>query len=692
MRRRTNPGKFSSRIRRQWLLGSIASVLTALFGLLLFHFPLGDGVTRVSYDLPFVLRSDILADDVALVYLDEASHNELKQPLTAPWDRSLHAQLVERLTADGARAIVFDILFTHPSTNAAADAQFARAIQQSGRVILGGNFNQRETMPGLPARWEELPYEPFRTAAAGWGNVNFLADPDYGVRECFPNLENLSGQTNIACLPWAVARFVGAPEAKSHSPSAPARWLNYYGPPGTLPSVSYFQALPADGVAPGFFKNKVVFIGAQLSADFSGKGKDELRTPYSYWRKGFAPGVEIHATAALNLMHHNWLTRVPWLLECALILLTAALAGFGLMRLHPLAATSIALVAGLLIAIVAHALVWHKFIWFAWLIPTLEIGTALFCSIIFNSLRLYVEQRLVEESLAARLSPALVKRVLQEPGLRRPGGVKQEVSFLFSDIANFSRVTESMHPDDLVNLLNRYFDAALGCIHQTDGTVMDLVGDAIFAIWNTPIEQPDHRERACRAAMLLREQLVDFGATRDSLPLRTRVGLHTGIVCVGNIGSATRFDFAAIGENTNLASRLEGLNKLVGTEVLATRDIQRSAEDSLVWRLVGHFKFKGIGRVVEVHELVGPPASAERSRVWREKFADALRDFRARQFDSAAEKFQSVIDLRRPAGQDADKHPAAADGPSAFYLEKIEELRAHPPAYEWIGEVELREK
>jgi len=221
---------------------------------------------------------------------------------------------------------------------------------------------------------------------------------------------------------------------------------------------------------------------------------------------------------------------------------------------------------------------------------------------------------------------------------------------------------------------------------------MDLVGDAIFAIWNTPIEQPDHRERACRAAILLREQLVDFGATRDSLPLRTRVGLHTGMVCVGNIGSATRFDFAAIGENTNLASRLEGLNKLVGTEVLATRDIQRAAEDSLVWRLVGHFKFKGIGRVVEVHELVGTVESAECSRVWREKFADALHDFRARQFDSAAEKFRAVIDLRRPAGQEPGQNPTAADGPSAFYLEKIEELRAHPPAYEWIGEVELKEK
>ena len=686
-----NPRKFTSRIRRQWLKGSLAAVLTALFGLVLLLFPLGGGLTRLSYDLPFTLRSDILANDVALVYLDEVSHDELKQPLTAPWDRSLHARLVERLTADGAKAIVFDILFTDPSTNAAADAQFERAIRQSGRVIVGGNYNRRETTPGVTARWEELPYEPFRTAAAGWGNVNFWPDPDYGVRQCFPNLEDLSGQTNIAWLPWAVARFVGAPATRSYS-SAPTRWLNYYGPPGTLPSVSYFLALLADGAPPGFFKNKVVFVGAQLSADFSGKGKDELRTPYSYWRKGFAPGVEIHATAALNLIHNNWLTRVPLPLELALVLFTAAPAGFGLMRFHPIWATTIAGAAGLIIAVGVHALVWYQFVWCAWMIPVLEVATGLFCSIVFNSLQLYVEKRLVEQSLAARLSPALVKRVLQEPGLRRPGGVKQEVSILFSDIANFSRVTESMHPDDLVNLLNRYFEAALKCIHETDGTVMDLVGDAIFAIWNAPIAQPDHRERACRAAMLLRQQLVNFGATQHSLPLRTRVGLHSGIVCVGNIGSATRFDFAAIGENTNLASRLEGLNKLVGTEVLATRDIQRAAEDSLVWRLVGHFKFKGFGRVVEVHELIGPPESAERSRPWREKFADALHQFRQRQFDSAAEKFRAAIVLRHSIGPEAGHSPTADDGPSAFYLEKIDELRAHPPPYEWIGEVELREK
>jgi adenylate cyclase len=227
---------------------------------------------------------------------------------------------------------------------------------------------------------------------------------------------------------------------------------------------------------------------------------------------------------------------------------------------RPLPATAAALGGMLLIAIAAHAAAWYEHVWFAWVVLLLQLALGLFCSVVYNSLRLYIEKRLLEQSLAAHLSPAVVKRVLKDPSLRRQGGVKQEVSLLFSDIASFSRVSEILHPDDLLDLLNRYFEAALKCIHETDGTVMDLVGDAIFAVWNAPIEQPDHRERACRAAMMLRDQLVEFNASQRTFPLRTRVGLHTGIVCIGNIGSAQRFDYAAVGESTNLASRLEGLN------------------------------------------------------------------------------------------------------------------------------------
>ena len=153
---------------RFWLSGGVASALTALMGALLLRFPIGGSVTRLSFDLPFALRSDLAVTNVAIVYLDEASHRDLNQPMTAPWDRSLHAKLIEQLTAQGAKAIVFDILFTDPSPNPAADDELASAIKKSGRVILAGNYQQPDTTQGAKGRWEELPYEPFRNAAAGW--------------------------------------------------------------------------------------------------------------------------------------------------------------------------------------------------------------------------------------------------------------------------------------------------------------------------------------------------------------------------------------------------------------------------------------------------------------------------------------------------------------------------------------------
>jgi sigma-B regulation protein RsbU (phosphoserine phosphatase) len=383
--------------RRFWLSGGIAATLTALVGLVLFLFPIGGGITRSSFDLPFALRGDLSVTNVAIIYLDEASHMELHQPTTAPWDRSLHAKLVEQLTAQGAKAIVFDILFTDPSASPAADDAFARAIKKSGRVILAGNYQNRETMPGAMGRWEELPYEPFRNAAAGWGNVNLPVDPDYGIRRFFPTLYNISGQNTVWWMPVAAARMAGTPNSMLYPDGFESRWLNYYGPPGTVPGISYFVALMPDGPPPGFFKDKIVFVGAQMSADFSGKGKDEFLTPYAYWGKGFAPGVEIQATAALNLLRRDWLNRLPFSLELVLILAVAGLAGFGLMRFQPLTVTLSAIGAMALIMLVAHLAAWYGLIWFAWIIPVVEVGVAMLCSIVINSVKLYVEKRLREQ-------------------------------------------------------------------------------------------------------------------------------------------------------------------------------------------------------------------------------------------------------------------------------------------------------
>ena len=209
---------------------------------------------------------------------------------------------------------------------------------------------------------------------------------------------------------------------------------------------------------------------------------------------------------------------------------------------------------------------------------------------------------------------------------------------------------------------------------------MTLIGDAIFAIWNAPQDQPDHQARACQAALLLQQALIQFESSSLSLPLKTAVGLHTGNVCVGNIGSSKRFIYTAIGENVNMAARLEGLNRKLGTNILATRDLQKLVGDRVTSRVLGHFRFKGFDQVVEVHEIISLHQAEATSQPWRQSFSAALNRFQRKSFEEAQAEFQRTLVL----------HPS--DGPSLFYLERIRQLQITPPASDWVGEIDLREK
>ena len=185
--------------------------------------------------------------------------------------------------------------------------------------------------------------------------------------------------------------------------------------------------------------------------------------------------------------------------------------------------------------------------------------------------------------------------------------------------------------------------------------------------------QADHQQRAFRTARLLQERIADFRAEPAGVAIRTRIGIHTGPADVGNFGSATRFDYTAIGENINLASRLEGLNKYLGTTVLASREAQTAIEGQMLTRFVGRFRLKGFAKPVEVYELGGKAPVSE-------PFTEALKRFAQRDFQGAEDWFCKVLKL----GPD--------DGPSRFYLARIGELRQRPLPEGWAGEIELTEK
>jgi adenylate cyclase len=642
-------------------------------------FPPATKLLRLSYDLPFLKRPIVRPTEVALIYMDDVSHRELGQPYDGPWDRGWHAQLVERMTADHARAVVFDILFTdHNTDHPEGDERFAKAIKENGKVVLGAQYTY--TSDGSPTLIRAI--DPFYdTAASASGFVEVLADDDFMVRRHLhapPEKE----ADSYSSYKWEAAALIGAPITANPENRFPERWVNYYGPPRTITTVSFLSAVTTNTSASeflptGFFSNKVVFVGSGLTTEFSGVRKDEYKTPYT--RGTFAPAMESQATQFLNLIRQDWLTHLSASAEMLLVVLAGIVFGAGLTFFRPVIASTLAVTAALLITVFAHFLFWRYRIWFDWvLIVAVQIPIALLWSIIFNSVQLYVQNKLFEKSLEMYLSPKLVKKFAANKDLLKPGAKKETLTILFSDIASFTSIAEGMDSDELARHMNGYFETAVSqCIHHTDGTIVKYIGDAIFAFWNAPDPQIDHAARACEAALRFRDQPPQF---MNGQQLVTRIGLHTGVANVGNFGSTARVDYTALGENINLASRMEGLNKHLGTEVLITEETFGAINGKFLTRHLGAFQLKGFERSVGVYELVGKAGSANAQQTVHDAFTEAVNLFRAKQFLQAEAAFQKILEIN------------PKDGPSKFYLKHLAELkdRALPP--DWSGEVELTEK
>jgi adenylate cyclase len=624
---------------------------------------------NLSYDLLTVVQPQVIPTNVVLVFMDEESHQKLGQPLNAPWNRALHAQLVDKLTAAGAKAIVFDIVFSDPMPGSAQiDQKFARSIADSKRVILGADHERLFS----GAKRFQMPINALREAAAGVGSTEVVPSRDLIVRQHTPGqpLEQLS------TLSWVTAQFAEAAVTRSAESEGAARWLHYYAPANSLPGVSYDDALAM--TFPELFRGKVVFVGARIFTRFAGERKDEYQTPYSFAKREmpFISGVEIQATTFLNLMRGDWWSRLPPRVELLLVLIIGGVIGYLLMQARPWSATGLAVASSLGVLLISLLALTQGRVWFPWLILVTQIGLVWTISVTVNSFRLYLERRLYEQTLALYLSPKLVKKFAQDKRFREPGAEKQMLTILFSDIANFTSMSEGMDSDELARVMNSYFQLAVSqCIHATDGTVVKYIGDSIFAFWNAPDQQKDHAARACEAALLFRDRVKQ---SVNGQPLVTRIGLHTGIANVGNFGSTHRVDYTALGESINLASRMEGLNKYLGTRVLVTGTTHGEISGKFVTRFIGQFRLKGFEKQVDVFELLGGDPSAVPP--WLKLFYSALEAFMQQDFATATNRFSAVLNAQ------------PEDGPSTFYLHKMAEFHVMPPPQNWAGEIEIREK
>ena len=397
------------------LLRWIAAPLLAA-GVALLGFLFRESFVASSYDslhsLAALEQKSFADPRVVIVYLDLASFLHEHQDPGNRWPRQLHAQLLQRLTAEGARAVVFDILFDSRSENESADLAFAQALKENSHAILAAEHNSKSThdssaeVERTRATKLLLPNKMFANAAAGWGVASLWVDDDVVVRRHLSGF----GPGRAESLSWAAARQLQL--AATHQ-AADAQsgnvWVRYYGPALTVPHVSYSEALDPAALPPDYFRDKIVFIGARPIEGFMDARRDEFRSPFHAWsnKEYFMPGVEVHATQLLNLLRGDALQRLSAPGENLLLLAVALLFGAGLLWLRPIPATLVAVVG----ASAALGLALAGFsggVWFPWLVVSaVQIPAALFGAWLWQFQEWFFTRRKLEA--AKRIADAKIR-------------------------------------------------------------------------------------------------------------------------------------------------------------------------------------------------------------------------------------------------------------------------------------------
>jgi adenylate cyclase len=322
---------------------------------------------------------------------------------------------------------------------------------------------------------------------------------------------------------------------------------------------------------------------------------------------------------------------------------------------------------------------WHRQEWWNWLVP---VGVVLPAALVWSLTAHYLlearRRAEIRRAFAHYLSPHMADQIAKQEFDLKPGGRLVEATMLFSDLKGFSSLSEELDdPKRISEVLIAYFNIMSGHVLQTGGTVIKYIGDAVFAAWGVPLADPDHAGRAVKAAL---EMMASSRMDVDGRPLVTRIGLNTGPALAGNLGSDFRFDYTLIGDAVNLAARLEGMNKYLGTTVLLSETTWRKVEGRFAARCVGSFRVVGKKGAVEVYELLGPagPSAEEAAMV---TFAKGLEAYRRGDLPAARELFEHA---RTERGWN--------DGPSDFYLARIDHWERVGKPESWDGTINLDEK
>ncbi len=682
-------------------------------------------------DWMFELRGERNLDhsDIVIVEMSQTADEEI--PYKYPWPTYVYAKLVENLNKAGVKAIGIDVIFDqYDIYDLKNDSLFAETLNRYGNVILAGSMAREvrttDTGVGLQQTRMVMPNPILREANPNSvGLVNTVSDRDEFIRSYLLYMEGIE-DTHYS-LGLQMLRFFDQDNTVEKRDTylkfgsydipvfrANTMLINYFGGARSFKYVGFEEVIddhefdtvtemeafemnlfddPEYGILhQGILEDKIVLVGATMP-ELQDLHPVPVRNEFG---SSNMPGVEIHAHAIQNIIDGDHLTLLSDGMQWMML--------FFISLLIVLVAKSVGMWAGMTM-IVGFLFAWIAFsiiifiesgILMLYLSPSIAILSGFGGVSALNYFHEEREKRRITGMFSSYVSPKLVNRMIESDEAFRLGGEELNLTALFSDIANFSTLAEKIPPELLIELINEYLEEMTDIVLEEDGTLDKYIGDAVMAFYGAPAEVPDHGSRACTTAVKMQKKLeklrIRWRNRNDELPgelleMKIRIGINTGRMVVGNIGSEKRFSYTILGDQVNIAARCESACKKYGVGIIVTestvRQINESTpESSLIFRPLDNIRVKGRFKPILIFECIGfKEELSDESKQCLQHFEEGLKFFRNKDWEEALASFR-LSEKYELSSKEPVTDPV---NPSQIYIQRCEQLIQQPPGENWDG-------
>ncbi len=677
--------------------------------------------------------------DVIILGISQEDYDVIPEPYNSwPWPRSFFAKVVSNLTKAGVRAIGIDVLMANDDKfSPENDKLFEKTIKKTRNVIVAGvldieaekdleegkysiknnKYNYRNKFFAVDSSVgivqigsdEDGIYRRYEPLAISTVNEKVLPTFGFAILNKYFGLK----ANNIVSIHNSYFELAGIKIPRYDKSSM---LINYYGPNGTFKYYNFTDVLDDKEfktkdelyyntdinswddetvglLHSGVFKNKIVLIGSTLPEDRDfhpvSMGEGKRKGDNQMW------GVEIHANAIQNVIWQDFLVKESGTAEIISIFLLAFITFFMFSYFKTVKKINLILAEIINLSLLALLLIFFYFLGIylfvhnnyviSFISPILTLVIGYFSTTAYQVIKVRKNNALIKGMFSRYVSKTLVTELLNHPDKLSLGGVKKNLTIMFSDIEGFTSISEKMEAEELVEFINNYLSIMTEIVLRHQGTLDKYLGDSLMAFWGAPLDVEDKEFLACKTAILMQKKMDELKGNFKSEAARkvkTRIGINSADVVVGNIGGRERFDYTVMGDGVNLASRLEGANKMYGTTLMISESTYSKVQDRIFARVIDKIVVKGKTEPIKVYELLGIKEDDEAVKKFEmyQNFIAGYQEYIKRQFNTAEKYFQKSV----------KENPD--DKLSQIYLERCQSYVQNPPPEDWDGVFYLKSK